>query len=130
MRGAKHDEIVLVVVAAVSAPLQVMKVHEIDVATTRNDATAVIASHDFASNGGRNRLRRTPRTHVGATRRLYAANLLHIALGHLDDLGADFDELTAALLESTAAMLADRHRNLVARASFVPGPAEQVPCHQ
>jgi len=43
------------------------------------------------------------RAHVGVN----VADVLPITLGHLDDFGTDFDELTATLLRRPAAALAN-----------------------
>jgi len=48
--------------------------------------------------------------HVGVN----VADVLPVALRHLDDFGTDFDELPAALLRCPAAALANRERDLVA----------------
>ena len=54
---------------------------------------------------------------LGSTRAhvcVHVADVLPVALGHLDDFGTDFDELTATLLRCPAAALANRERDLVA----------------
>jgi hypothetical protein len=57
-------------------------------------------------------------------------DVLSIALRHLDDFGTDFDELPAPLLRGTTAALANRERDLVARAPGVPVAVEGLPAKQ
>ena len=74
--------------------------------------------------------------HVGASAYLFGSNYAHVganvpdvlpvALGHLDDFGADFDELTATLLRRPPAALANRERDLVAGAARVLGAPQSL----
>jgi hypothetical protein len=52
--------------------------------------------------------------------------MLPVALGHLDDLGRDRDELAAALLHAVPAAFAYREGYLIARASSVPRTLEHL----
>jgi len=54
------------------------------------------------------------------------ADVLPVALGHLDDFWTDFDELPATLLRCSAAALANRERDWVARAAWVVGTLKNL----
>jgi len=66
------------------------------------------------------------RTITGAHVGVHVADVLPIALSHLDDFGADFDELTATLLRRPPAALANRERDLVAGAARVLGAPQSL----
>jgi hypothetical protein len=55
---------------------------------------------------------------------VHVPDVLPVALGHFDGFWPDFDELTATLLRCPAAALANRERDLVARAARVLGAFE------
>src|SRR6187399_1009576 len=62
------------------------------------------------------------RAHVGVD----MPDVLRVALGHLENVGSDLDELTAALLLHSAAALANRESDLVARTARVPAALERL----
>jgi hypothetical protein len=64
--------------------------------------------------------------HVG----IHVSDALSVALRHRDDFGTDFDGLTATLLRGAAATLADRERDLIARAPRVPVALEGMATKQ
>jgi hypothetical protein len=55
---------------------------------------------------------------------------LSVAARHLDDVRAELDLLSPALLPSAVAFATDGNCNLVAGSALVGGPAEDVPRHQ
>ena len=54
--------------------------------------------------------------HVG----VHAADVLRVALRHLDDFGTDFDGLAPTFLRGPAAALANGERNLIAGTPRIP----------
>ena len=52
---------------------------------------------------------------------VHVPDVLPVAFGHLDDLGTDFEGLTATLLRCPSAALANRECDWVARAARVLG---------
>src|SRR5690349_8575557 len=58
-----------------------------------------------------------------------ATDVLSIARYHLDHVWIDLQLLTAPVLKSSPAPLAKRHRDLVARTTFVGWAAEYLPRH-
>jgi len=61
---------------------------------------------------------------------VHVPDVLSVALRHLDDFGTDLDELPASLLRGPATALANRERDLVARAPRVPIPRKGLPTEQ
>ena len=70
------------------------------------------------------------RTEFGVVLHLGGSDALRVAAGHLDDLGADLDELSARLELCSPAPLAHAEEHLVARASRISWTAEHVACHE
>jgi hypothetical protein len=61
---------------------------------------------------------------------VHVPDVLPVALGHLEYFGTDFDELTATLLLRPTAGLANRERDLIARAAWVLGALENLTAEQ
>ena len=129
MHSAEGDQVVCVVLAAFGTWFHVMQVQEARIATTRNDATLVIAPQHPSARRRRDRLLRA-NAHVGAVVGggaivregavvRHGAKVLTVATGHGNDVCADGHELSASLLMTAAALRADRERNLVARRASV-----------
>jgi hypothetical protein len=110
----------------------VVNVDERGVTTAGYDAAAVITTHDFASNCGRNvlmgALGRIP--HVGGTFGANSSHVLRVASRHLHDLGRTSDVLATPVLPTPSARRTNRERNLVARAPFVARTAQHLARHE
>jgi hypothetical protein len=152
VRGTKHNQIVLVVRAAIGTGFDVVQVHERRVSTAGHHAAPVIASHHFAAKRRRNRLRRTRALpHVGFTRGVVrrnegrassiahthvgrltcrAPNVLRITLRHFHDSPVHRDHLTSSILGSPSAALANVQRHLIATLTVVARAAKNLARHQ
>lgn len=99
-----------------------MHVHERRMPATGHDAAAAVSTHDRATTRGTDRLLGAL-AHVGRQH-------LRIAFRHLNDDWIDLHIFTIRWLCARLAALAHRHRDLVARASFVRSPTEHLARHQ
>ena len=134
---AERDEILRRVSSAFGARVDVVDVEERPVTATGDAAPTTVSSKNDTPYGRRNVLFRASGARFGAhvgifeTRVVgasaaHGADALSIASRHLDDFRADFDELAATVLFPAAARLANRQRNLVARATVVLGSREHL----
>src|SRR3954470_21261969 len=136
VRAAEREEILDCVRAAFGARPKMVHVHESCVPAAGHLATPAVAAQHLAAESRRDGLRRARGfvrcahvgSHVGA--RLDAGfdmpDVLPIALGHFDYCLRHLDELTAAVLLSLPAALADGERHLITRAGFVPRAFEDA----
>src|SRR5258707_13698378 len=104
MGGAQRDQCVGIVVAALGAKDDVVKIEKGPMAATRHDAASPVASDNLTAHGRWNVLARARSgvlanvvTHVGGPGG-DGADVLSIAARHLDDGGIDFELLSPALL--------------------------------
>src|SRR6185436_3047329 len=88
--------------------------------TTNVGAVAVVLVHEIVARSGAR----------AAGRRSDATEVLTVALGHLDDLVADGDELSVRQLLAVAALRAYAEQDLVTGAALLAGPSEHVPSHR
>ncbi len=103
-------------VAVLRAQADVVKVNKRRASTARYNTLAVVAS-DHLTPYGRWDVLRCP-LWVG---RRGVADVLGVTLGHLQDIGADIDQLTAALLLSVPAVGAFGDGDLIPGSAFVLG---------
>jgi len=130
MCGAKNDQRVLVVVAALGTEHDVVDVDERSVTTSRNDAPPSVAPHHFATSRRRDVLVSTPCPHVGGGGRIDATQFLRIASCHLDNFSSHFHLFPAPLLPTAPTPSANRQRHLVISSTVVLGTDERVASQQ
>ena len=149
---AEGEEIGDEVFPAFAAPLEMVRLRKDRVPATGDATFRTVSAQDRAPRCGRDGLggaggtraqvganvRVVSNAHVCASVRVvsnahvcvHMPDVLSVALRHLDDFGTDLDELPASLLRGPATALANRERDLVARAPRVPIPRKGLPTEQ
>ncbi len=114
VRTAETYDQVRIMVAVLRAQADVVKVNKRRAPTPGHHALAVVASDHLTPCGRRDGLRCPLQLGRGRV-----ADVLGIAFGHLQDVGADIDELTATLLLPASALGALGDRDLIPGSAFV-----------
>ncbi|HWP07590.1 MAG TPA: hypothetical protein VNN72_17690, partial [Polyangiaceae bacterium] len=134
MGAAKRDEIFRVVVAAFGPKPDVVRLDKDRVSAPGNATFPAVPAQDRApscrgdglgcSDGSCVHMVATVCHANGAHVCVNVSEVLPVALRHLDDFGTDLDGFAAPLLRRPAAALANRERDLIARAPRFPVPVE------
>src|SRR6185369_11002898 len=125
---AEGPEVIGVVRSAFGPRFDVVHVRIDRVPAARDAAFSAVPAEDCTADSRRDGLAGTGANRVQVCTGVFGVDAhvgvdmpdaLPVALGHLEDFGTDLDELTAPLLPSSAAALANRQRDLVARETRV-----------